>query len=58
MNFTSTYKIEGNTIVIEYHEYYNDLDYPILQYDEFAKVINAAADFNKISILIEKKTAE
>jgi len=55
MGFTSNYKIEGNKVVIECIEYYNDLDYPLIQYDEFAKVINAAADFNKISILIEKK---
>ncbi|MDX5319672.1 MAG: hypothetical protein LPK45_01290, partial [Bacteroidota bacterium] len=55
MGFTSSYKVEGNVIKISCVEYYSDLNYPILQYEEFAKVINAAADFNKISILIEKK---
>lgn len=55
MGFTSKYKVEGNKVIIECVEYYADLDYPIEQYDDFAKVINAAADFNKISILIEKQ---
>lgn len=55
MGFVSSYKIEGNKIIITCEEYYYDLTYPIIQYDDFAKVINAAADFNKISVLIEKK---
>ncbi|MBI1222955.1 MAG: DUF3857 domain-containing protein [Bacteroidetes bacterium] len=55
MGFVSSYKYEGNKIIITCEEYYSDLNYPIMQYEEFAKVINAAADFNKISILIEKK---
>lgn len=55
MGFTSKYEIKGNKVIITCEEYYSDLSYPIMQYDDFAKVINAAADFNKISILIEKK---
>lgn len=55
MGFVSSYKIEGNKIIITCEEYYNDLSYPIIQYEDFARVINAAADFNKITVLIEKK---
>lgn len=55
MGFVSSYTIEGNKIIITCEEFYNDLSYPIIQYEDYAKVINAAADFNKISILIEKK---
>ncbi|HCS19433.1 MAG TPA: hypothetical protein DIW47_02530 [Bacteroidetes bacterium] len=55
MGFVSSYKVEGNNIIISCEEYYYDLSYPIIQYDDFARVINAAADFNKISVLIEKK---
>ena len=55
MAFTCRYKIEGNKLIIDCEEYYADLAYPITQYDDYAKVVNAAADFNKITILIEKK---
>ncbi len=53
--FTSSYKLEGNKLTIYCSEYYNDLTYPMEQFNEFKRVINAAADFNKISILLEKK---
>ena len=53
--FTSTYKLEGNKLTIYCNEYYNDLNYPMEAFANFKKVVNAAADFNKISILLEKK---
>jgi len=53
--FVSTFKIENSTLIITVKEYYRDLMLPIEQYEEFRKVINAAADFNKISIVFEKK---
>jgi hypothetical protein len=53
--FTSTYKMEGNQLVINCSEYYNDLTYPLSQFEQYKEVINDAADFNKISILIEKQ---
>lgn len=53
--FTSTYKLEGNKLTIYCNEYYNDLNYPMEVFANFKKVVNAAADFNKISILLEKK---
>lgn len=53
--FTSTYKLEGNKLIINCVEYYNDLNYPMEQFTDFKRVVNAAADFNKITILLEKK---
>jgi hypothetical protein len=52
--FTSTYKVEGNKLYVYCDEYYNDLHYPVTDFNAFKQVINAAADFNKISILLEK----
>jgi len=53
--FISTYKIDGNTIVIENLEYYTKVNFPLDIYNDYVKVINAAADFNKIKLVIEKK---
>jgi hypothetical protein len=55
MGFVSGYKQVGNTIVIEIAEEYKKTFYPLAQYEAFKKIINAAADFNKIVLLLEKK---
>ncbi len=54
MGFTSDYKVNGDTIDVHIYEYYTRTVYPLEQYEEFREVINAAADFNKISLLFEK----
>lgn len=53
--FVSSYTIEGNTIEVVIKEYYDNTMYSISNYNDFQKVINAAADFNKISIILQKK---
>lgn len=53
--FVSSYKIEGNKLIIDCVEYYNDMTYKMEEFNQFKQVINAAADFNKITILLEKK---
>ncbi len=55
MTFTSTYKIEGNIIKNEVVEYYKNIIYPIELYENYRKVINAAADFNNIILILEKE---
>lgn len=52
--FTSNYKIEGNKLIITITESYNSLEIPISGYEDFAKVVNAAADFNKITLVLSK----
>lgn len=54
MGFESSYKQEGNVIKIRVVEEYRDVQYPLEWYDEFRKVINAAADFNKVTLVLEK----
>jgi hypothetical protein len=55
MGFVSSYKIEGNTLIITILEEYRKTNYPLSQYEEFRKIINAAADFNKVALVLEKK---
>lgn len=52
--FVSTYKIEGSQLVVDVNEYYKQLSFPKERFEEFRKVINAAADFNKIVLVLEK----
>ena len=55
MGFVSTYKITGNVLDIDVRETYREIRYPLSQFEDFKKVINASADFNKIVLVLEKK---
>jgi hypothetical protein len=52
--FVSDYKLTGNTLEINVVENYRALYYPIAKFEDYRKVINAAADFNKIQLVFEK----
>ncbi len=52
--FTSDYTIKDDVLTAEVHEFYTQIYYPKTFYEDFKKVINAAADFNKIVLLLEK----
>ena len=56
MGFVSTYKIENNVLKVHILETYHELKYPLDEFETFKKVINASADFNKIVLLLEKKS--
>jgi len=53
--FTSEATVTGNQLLIISKEYYSETDYPVSRYEEFRKVINASADYNKKTILLKKK---
>jgi hypothetical protein len=55
MGFASDYTMEGNTITITILEEYRRTFYPLSQFEDFKKVINAAADFNKVVLVLQKK---
>jgi len=55
MEFHSYYKIDGNKVTVTIDEDYRQIGYPISMYEQFRKVINASADFNKIVLFLEKK---
>jgi hypothetical protein len=54
MGFVSAYTLEGDEIKVDVKEYYLQTEYPKDQIDIFRKVINAAADFNKVVLVLEK----
>jgi hypothetical protein len=55
MGFVSDYKLEGGVLKIHIMEDYRLTSYPVSLYEPFRKIINAAADFNKIVLVLEKK---
>jgi len=57
MGFISDYTVNGNQIKLTINEFYKQISYPVKQFEDFRKVINAAADFNKVVLVLEKKVA-
>lgn len=53
--FVSNYQVNGNQIKITIDESYFAIRLPKELYGTFSKVINAAADFNKIDLVLTKK---
>lgn len=52
--FVSTYTQTGNKVTVNINEYYETINLQNSDYENFRKVINAAADFNKVIFIIEK----
>ena len=52
--FMSKYTKKGDEILVENTEYYNIINYPLNKFEDYKAVINAAADFNKIVIIVTK----
>lgn len=50
--FISKYIKNGDEILVENTEFYNILNYPLNKFEDYKAVINAAADFNKIVIIV------
>ena len=55
MGFVSGYEIKGNILSVHIMEEYRRTLYPLDQFDQFRKIINASSDFNKIVLVLEKK---
>lgn len=53
--FVSDYTLDNNEMVVTIREYYKEIFAPVKRYEDFRKVINAAADFNKVTLVLEKK---
>jgi hypothetical protein len=52
--FTSKYTKNNNEVIIENTEFYNIVNYPLASFEQYKAVINAAADFNKVVVIISK----
>ena len=53
--FKSDYTLKDNILEVRVEEYYKQIYAPLSRYEDFRKVVNAAADFNKITLVLEKK---
>lgn len=53
--FRSWYTIKDDVVTVLVEEYYKKISLPVEEYEAFKSVINASADFNKISLLLEPK---
>ncbi|MFM1875285.1 MAG: hypothetical protein RL266_1022 [Bacteroidota bacterium] len=54
MAFVSDYELKDGKLVVNVHEYYKNQTYPKALFGEYKRVINAAADFNKLTIVLKK----
>lgn len=55
MEFHSHYKLEGNKLIVYADEFYDLVIIKPSIFEEYRKIINNAADFNKITLVLEKK---
>lgn len=53
MNFISSYTQEGNVVTVTANEMYDKNILPVEQYEQYRTVINSAADFNKVTLILE-----
>lgn len=53
--FISDYTVKDNKVVVTADEFYKTISLPKEDYEQFREVINAAADFNKVVVVFEKK---
>lgn len=52
--FESTHELIGNQYIVDISEYYKEVYVTMGQFEGFRNVINAAANFNKVVIVLEK----
>ena len=55
LGFESSFTQEGNVVKVRVVEQYRKIQYPLAWYEDFKKIINASADFNKVTLVLEAK---
>lgn len=55
MAFTSNYKVENNKVTVSIDEYYTEFTYALSEFEDYRRVANASANFNKVVLVFEKK---
>lgn len=53
-SFVSTYSLKGDIVTVNIEEFYKEIYAPLERYEDFRKVVNAAADFNKVVLILSK----
>ena len=52
--FESSYTIENQVLKVQINEFYDQIYYPKEDFEAFRKVINAAADWNKVTLVLKR----
>lgn len=52
--FKSDFTLSGDVLEIVISEFYKEINCPVERYEDFRKVVNASADFNKVTLVLEK----
>jgi hypothetical protein len=55
LGFTSSYEVKGNQIIVTVREWYNTVFFTVAEYPMYEKTMNAAADFNKVVLILQPK---
>ncbi len=60
ISFNSDYafkadKVTGDKLIVTINESYSQIHFSATDYERYRKVVNTAADFNKVTLLLEKK---
>ena len=55
LSFKSYYELNGNILKITADEYYKTNHIPVAIYEDYRRVINSAADFNKVTLVLVKE---
>lgn len=53
LGFESSYVIQGNQIIVTVKEWYNTVFFSVEEYPMYEKTMNAAADFNKVVLVLQ-----
>ena len=54
LRFISTWHMDGDTLMVNIEENYRTCQLPVEQYEAYRKVVNAAADWNKLKLVLVK----
>ncbi len=52
--FKSGYEIKNNQLIVSVQEYYNQNIIPVAIYEQYRTIINSAANFNKVTLVLNK----
>ncbi len=53
--FKSSYEIKENQLIVSVLEYYNQNVIPVAIYEQYRTIINSAANFNKVTLVLDKE---
>lgn len=55
-DFHSSYVQQGQTVIVTIDENYRQLSWPKAEFEAFRSVVNASANFNKVVLVLDKKS--